>query len=353
MLTLHKLTQLKMAPQRQLQTFAPRASLPRPRNNPPLNIAILTSLRDIHREDRNGQQLNLRGEDVYMMGIPEALIHALNGDRQRLHNWIQGVGLLNREIIGPDYFDAIERRILQIGDELRHRFRVTGLIFDDAPHDLHPSRGQPFPMDPHAPDWIFPQNLRTSNDELFTSNTAHIPSEFRRLPLRMRDERATEKSNFEQQIHQVAIEQMDADVLLSDHLMVILGDLLAEPYDLRGRLLNIHPAITDRTDPDCFRGDTPTADAIAAAQEREVHTGSTFHFIDEGIDTGPAIARLKPTPVLATDEPQELRHRNYLTKVLVALEGLGHYYDRLYTTFRPGDGQHLTRSTHDLSLRTA
>ena len=143
-----------MAPQRQLQTFAPRVSPSTPRDDSPLlNLAILTSLRDVHREDRNGQTLD---QDVYMMGVPEAIVHSINGDRERLRAWTQGVSRLHRHIIEPDQFDIMERRILQIGDELRQRFRVTGLIFDDAPHDLHPRRGQPFPMDPHAPDWIFP-----------------------------------------------------------------------------------------------------------------------------------------------------------------------------------------------------
>lgn len=342
-----------MAPQRNLETFAP-SSFPRGELwHPPLNIAIATSLRDIHREDRNGQMLNLHGQDVYMMGVPEALTHSLNGDTDRLQAWTRGVGSLNRDLIGPDYFDAMERRILAIGEELRERFRLVGVVYDDAAHDLAPHRGPAFPLDPHAPDWIHPQNLRLQNGELLTGNTAHVPSSFRALPRRQQDERATQKSDFEQELHRVAIEQMGADVVLSDHLMVILSNLLGQPYDLRGRLLNIHPAITDRADVDCFRGDTPTADSIAAAQLREVHTGSTFHFIDEGIDTGPAIARLKPTPVRATDEPQELRHRNYLTKVLVALEGLRHYYDRLYSTYRPGDGQQLTRSTHALPVLSA
>jgi folate-dependent phosphoribosylglycinamide formyltransferase PurN len=336
-----------MAPQRTLHTFAPRISQPAPLGNAPLNLAVITSLRDIHREDRNGQMLD---GNAYMMGVPEAIVHAINGDRERLLAWTQGVSRHHRHIIGPDQFDAMERRILQIGDEIRQRFRVVGLIHDDAEHDLHPRRGNPFPLRPEEGDWILPTDLRAANGELLTSNTVHIPSTFRGLPLRQRDERAAQKSEFERQIHQVGIEQMDADVLLSDHLMVILRDLLQEPADLRGRLLNIHPAITDRDDSDCFRGDTPTADAISAAQAREVHTGSTFHFIDEGIDTGPPIARLKPTPVLRTDAPQQLRHRNYLTKVLVAFEGLVHYYDRLYSTFRPGDGQELTRSTHDLPL---
>lgn len=347
-----------MAPQKNLETFAPSTSSPSSTTRatlwrPPLDIAIATSLRDIHREDRNGQMLNLRGQKVYMMGVPEALMHSLNGDTERLQAWTRGVGTLNRDLIGPDYFDATERRILTIGEELRERFRLVGVIYDDADHDLAPQRGPAFPLDPHAPNWIHPPDLRTQSGELLTSHTAHIPSSFRSLPRQQQDERATQKSEFERELHQVAIGQMGADVVLSDHLMVILSDLLGQPYDLRGRLLNIHPAITDRNDIDCFRGDTPTADAIAAAQTRQVHTGSTFHFIDEGIDTGPAIARLKPTPVLATDKPQELRHRNYLTKVLVALEGLAHYYDRLYSTYRPGDGQQLTRSTHALPVLTA
>ncbi len=338
-----------MAPQRQLETFALPTSPGVTLTHPPLNIAIATSLRDIHREDRNGQQLSLKGEDVYMMGVPEALVHTLNGDRQRLLEWMEGIGRLHRDIIGPEYFDAMAHRILQTGQKIRERFKLVGVIFDDfEPWDQRPKLGSPIPLDPRSPDWIHPQNLRTPNGELLTSNTAHIPSRYRRLPFRMRDERAVGKADFEREVHQTSIEQMGADIILSDHLMLLFENLLEEPYNLGGKLLNIHPAITDRADIDCFRGKTPTADAIAMAQNRPVFTGSTFHFVDEGEDTGPVIARLKPTPVLASDQPQELRHRNYLTKVAVALEGLDHYYEQLYATFRLADRHQLTRSTHDL-----
>ncbi|MBT7483547.1 hypothetical protein HN680_02150, partial [Candidatus Peregrinibacteria bacterium] len=309
-----------------------------------------TSLRDIRREDQNGRWLNLNGQRAYMMGVPEVLTHSLNGDEDRLLEWTQGIGQLNRQILGPEYFDAMERCILKIGAAIRERFQLVGVVFDDSPlPDLHPKRGEAFSMNPSSSDWIWAPGLRTPNGELLSSNTVSIPSDYRR-PINTDEQRHTGKQEFEQQLRQVIFGQMDADILLSDHLMVILEDLVKAPHDFRGRLLNIHPAITNLTDPDCFRGDTPTADAIAAAQTRAVHTGSTFHFIDPGIDTGPPIARLKPTPVLPTDQPQELRLRNYLTKGLVALEGLVHYYDQLYNTFRPGDGQQLTRSTHALPL---
>jgi folate-dependent phosphoribosylglycinamide formyltransferase PurN len=51
-------------------------------------------------------------------------------------------------------------------------------------------------------------------------------------------------------------------------------------------------------------------------------TGATFHFIDEGIDTGKKIVFSNSTPIRKGDSEQELRNRNYYTKNLVLRTGL-------------------------------
>jgi phosphoribosylglycinamide formyltransferase-1 len=59
-------------------------------------------------------------------------------------------------------------------------------------------------------------------------------------------------------------------------------------------------------------------------------TGVTVHFVDEGIDTGPAIAQW-PVDVLPSDTPESLaerlhavEHQLYPTVVRALLEGEAH-----------------------------
>ena len=76
-------------------------------------------------------------------------------------------------------------------------------------------------------------------------------------------------------------------------LVVLAGymQLLAEPFiaRFRGRIVNIHPALLP-----AFPGLDAIGQALAAGVEE---TGVTVHFVDEGVDTGPAILqRAVPVP---------------------------------------------------------
>jgi phosphoribosylglycinamide formyltransferase-1 len=68
--------------------------------------------------------------------------------------------------------------------------------------------------------------------------------------------------------------------------------LLTEPFvaRFRGRIVNIHPALLP---------EFPGLDAIGQALDAGVEkTGVTVHFVDEGVDTGPAILQRRvPVPV--------------------------------------------------------
>jgi len=67
--------------------------------------------------------------------------------------------------------------------------------------------------------------------------------------------------------------------------------LLSEPFveRFRGRVVNIHPALLP-----AFPGLDAIGQALAAGVEE---TGVTVHFVDEGVDTGPAILqRSVPVP---------------------------------------------------------
>jgi phosphoribosylglycinamide formyltransferase-1 len=80
---------------------------------------------------------------------------------------------------------------------------------------------------------------------------------------------------------------------LGTDLVVLAGymQLLGEPFvaRFRNRIVNIHPALLPSF---------PGLDAIGQALEAGVEvTGVTVHFVDEGVDTGPVIARREvPVP---------------------------------------------------------
>jgi phosphoribosylglycinamide formyltransferase 1 len=77
-------------------------------------------------------------------------------------------------------------------------------------------------------------------------------------------------------------------------LIVLAGymQLLSEPFvaRFRGRIVNVHPALLP-----AFPGLDAIGQALAAGVQE---TGVTVHFVDEGIDTGPAILQRRvPVPV--------------------------------------------------------
>jgi phosphoribosylglycinamide formyltransferase-1 len=76
--------------------------------------------------------------------------------------------------------------------------------------------------------------------------------------------------------------------------------LLTPAFLERHTAINVHPSLL----PD-FPGTTPIEDALAA---RVTETGVTVHFVDEGVDTGPAIFQ-EPVPILPGDTPETLRER--------------------------------------------
>jgi phosphoribosylglycinamide formyltransferase-1 len=83
------------------------------------------------------------------------------------------------------------------------------------------------------------------------------------------------------------IESRQADLVVLAGYMQLLGDEFVARF--RNRIVNIHPALLPAF---------PGLDAVGQALEAGVEmTGVTVHFVDEGVDTGPAIAqRQVPVP---------------------------------------------------------
>ena len=121
---------------------------------------------------------------------------------------------------------------------------------------------------------------------------------------RLRAAYSVERVRYEQELVD-HLQGASVDVVLLDRLMVILGKTYLDNY--LGNTLNTHPAIL----PD-LPGDTPTADAHArAGRGGNPWTGVTAHFINRGIDTGPAIAQRECTFVEQGMSVEDVRRTNY------------------------------------------
>lgn len=258
----------------------------------PLRVLFLTSIRDTGTCDRNGLEVETPEGLVYMEGVIERCVNE-SCPGGLLHGLIEVAG-----VITDDISDTRET----------------------ADYPVAPLRDNP---------WIHPLGLRNHDSRLVTEITFNQPSSFRRLKLSETEKRTSLKKRFEWLVME-AMWELQADVLISDHYMARVEYLVAN-LGLFGRVLNIHPAITLPGQPYAFPGKTPTADAIARANScPNVFTGATLHLMDTIIDHGPVIAYQCSTPVYATDEPQHLRARNYVTKCRVFVHGMIHYVRNVY-----------------------
>lgn len=270
-----------------------------------LNIAFLTSVRDTGTEDRNGTMVETGNGRRYMENAIERIVGEMHPP-----GWEGPSGLT-------------------YAGRLAGLVRVVGVFTDDRQYDMRDSSYSVLPEP--GRDWIYPLTLTTPDGQLVRDMTYNIPSSFRRLPLvGAEEERRQLKHEFETKVLR-RMRRLGGDVLISDHYMARLDYLWALPC-LYGRVLNIHPAVTVEDNPHCFRGPTPTADAIARARSgTHTQTGATLHFIGEKIDDGQAIAYVDHTPVFPEDEPQWLRYRNYTgAKLPLFVEGLAYYANTIY-----------------------
>jgi folate-dependent phosphoribosylglycinamide formyltransferase PurN len=260
---------------------------------------ILTSLRDVATQDRNGQTVVSEGREQYMEGLVERVV-----------------------------------RETRTSGNLHGILELAGVIIDDMESNLAMPDGTRFPLHPRqgAP-WIHPLDLRDEQGRLIAGPdmTHHIASDFRALPKDDLRGRREGKERFERAVRK-RMENAGADLLVSDHYMACIDWIIGEEGAKYGRVLNIHPAITKAGHPYAFRGKSPTADAIAAAQEDpHTRTGATLHIVNDVIDDGPAIAISEGTPVFADDAPQDLRLRNYQrAKLPLFIAGMRHYIERIY-----------------------
>jgi len=78
---------------------------------------------------------------------------------------------------------------------------------------------------------------------------------------------------------------LDVELVVLAGYMRLIGPTLLKAFE--GRIVNIHPSLLP-----AFPGKDAIGQALAAGVEK---TGVTIHFVDEGMDTGPVIARAAVT----------------------------------------------------------
>ncbi|EMD24927.1 Phosphoribosylglycinamide formyltransferase [Amycolatopsis azurea DSM 43854] len=132
---------------------------------------------------------------------------------------------------------------------------------------------------------------RTGIEALTRAERADVPS----FTVRMADH--PDREAWDKAITE-AVAAYQPDLVVSAGFMKILGaEFLAR---FPGRVINTHPALLPS-----FPGAHAVADALAMAVKV---TGSTVHFVDAGVDTGPIIAQ-EPVIVESDDDEHVLHER--------------------------------------------
>lgn len=268
-------------------------------------LVYLFSLRNA-AADLAGQQVPFKGELRYMPSPLEYLIEQLNST--------------------------------DLGD----KWSLEAVIYDDDPTSpLDRSRLGDFGFKPHAGGlWIYPENLAVQGVPMDGLLEA-IPSAYRKLPASETVARQQGKQQFEQRLKQ-RLDEIGADLVLLDGLLVILDELVRPGAPYRGRIVNIHPGITRLDSPYERRGATATLDALwgarglkvtdwASMQTRQVtpllKTGASFHLVDNGIDSGEVIVDALNTDIDPDDTILELRWNNFHHSLFPAMrDGLHHMH---------------------------
>lgn len=111
------------------------------------------------------------------------------------------------------------------------------------------------------------------------------------------------------------------DLVVSAGFMRIIGEVGVSRF--AGRLINAHPALLPM-----FPGAHAVRDALVAGVKE---TGSTVHFVDSGVDTGPVIVQ-KSVAVIDGDDESSLHERikvverDLLVEVVKDFAGVKKYF---------------------------
>lgn len=264
--------------------------------DPRLRIAYVWSLRNA-AADRAGQLVPYDHERRYMMSPLEHL-----------------VGALNRTALGDS-------------------FSLEAVISDDDPVCAQDRmKLDAYGFEPGAtPRWFFPLELDVRGRRL-TSLLRSVPSNYRRLP-RDAPERREGKQDFERRLAST-LTAVGADLVILDGLLVILDELVRPHSPFYRKIFNIHPGITREDSAYQRRGAHATLDALHGARGERVvdwttmemrpaptvrRTGASFHYVDQGIDSGEVVLDVLKTEIRPEDTMLELRWNNFQQSLFPAL----------------------------------
>jgi folate-dependent phosphoribosylglycinamide formyltransferase PurN len=180
--------------------------------------------------------------------------------------------------------------------------------------------------------WFYPADLKVQGRQV-NDLLENVPSAYRALPLGD-GQRPAGKSDFERRLGE-RLHALEADIVVLDGLLVILDELVRPGADFHRRVVNIHPGITRLESPYERRGAYATLDALYGAKGKKVidwttretvdipvvnMTGASFHYVDNGIDSGEVIFDVLDTPIAPDDTILELRWNNFNNSLFPALE---------------------------------
>lgn len=223
---------------------------------------------------------------------------------------------------------------------LGDNYSLVGVIFDDdldLPADKNKLKDYGLSRKDAKGDWLYPANIEVKG-KLLDDLLINVPSSYRQWP-HTHSERQVGKDKFEQAL-QLKLDELEADVIMLDGLLVILNLLADEKNPYYKKIANIHPGITSLDSPYVRRGATATLDALYGAKGQKVinwntlateptsiiaKTGASFHYVDKGIDSGPVIADALNTNISPEDTILELRWNNFNSSLFPTMcEGLKH-----------------------------
>jgi folate-dependent phosphoribosylglycinamide formyltransferase PurN len=273
------------------------------------NLVYIGSLRNA-AADSSGQYIEYKGESRYMKSPLEYLVESLNQT--------------------------------SLGDV----YTLKGIIFDDdksVPADRKKLSEYGFIRQENK-KWFYPDELTLQGQPL-EKITYPVPSLYRQLAMDSPDRQAG-KSDFETRLLSKLID-LKADVVLLDGLLVILDELIRPGSEFCGKVVNIHPGITKLESPYERRGAYGTLNSLYGARGEEVidwqtmatktvetisKTGASFHYVDNGIDSGEVIFDVLKTDIDPTDTILELRWNNFNNSLFPAMhQGLLLLADKMST----------------------
>ncbi|SEO70411.1 formyltransferase family protein [Nitrosovibrio sp. Nv6] len=259
-------------------------------------LAYICSFRNA-AADKAGQYVEYKGERRYMKSPLEYLVEALNGTK-----------------LGAAY--SLEAVIFDDDEgSARDREKVKEYGFSCRPGGL----------------WFYPPDLEVQGRRL-NDLLRGVPSVYRRLSLDAAD-RPAGKSAFEARLHDKLL-AVGAELVVVDGLLIILDELVRPGTPFHRKMVNIHPGITRLDSPHERRGAYATLDALYGARGLKVvnwatmetapvpvadMTGASFHYMDNGVDSGEVIVDVLNTKIGPQDTILELRWNNFNNSLFPAL----------------------------------